>query len=226
MTQSLPAAVGNKLVSANEMRRLVLLVYALVFVTELSQAAIVPLLPTYGRELSLSEVETGAILAATTFATVLVAVPIGLTADRLGSHRLTIVAALVDRRVGAGAGVRFELRGAPGGTGPLRDRVRDGLDRGAVPRSRCDVGPAGGSHRRDDRRRRCRSLRGTARLRLPGRTCRARGSFPFDRGTRGADGRAARRGPAPDRGDAAPRSSARRARRPSAGITRSRRHSS
>lgn len=72
------------------MRRLVLLVYALVFVTELSQAAIVPLLPTFGRELSLSEVETGAILAATTFATVLVAVPIGLAADRLGPHRLTV----------------------------------------------------------------------------------------------------------------------------------------
>lgn len=77
------------------MRRLVLLVYALVFVTELSQAAIVPLLPTFGRELSLSEVETGAILAATTFATVLVSVPIGLTSDRLGSHRLTVLAALV-----------------------------------------------------------------------------------------------------------------------------------
>jgi len=84
------------------MRRLVLLVYALVFVTELSQAAIVPLLPTFGRELSLSEVETGAILAATTFATVLVAVPIGLAADRLGPHRLTagsaflvLIAALV-----------------------------------------------------------------------------------------------------------------------------------
>ena len=77
------------------MRRLVLLVYALVFVTELSQAAIVPLLPAFGRQLSLSEVETGAILAATTFATVLVAVPIGLAADRIGPHRLTVLAALV-----------------------------------------------------------------------------------------------------------------------------------
>lgn len=77
------------------MRRLVLLVYALVFVTELSQAAIVPLLPTFGRVLSLSEVETGAILAATTFATVLVAVPIGLAADRLGPYRLTVGSAFL-----------------------------------------------------------------------------------------------------------------------------------
>jgi MFS family permease len=77
------------------MRRLVLVVYALVFVTELCQSAIIPLLPTFGRELDLSEVETGAVLAATTFATVLVAVPIGLAADRLGAHRLTAAAALV-----------------------------------------------------------------------------------------------------------------------------------
>jgi predicted MFS family arabinose efflux permease len=76
-------------------RRLVLLVYALVFVTELSQAAIVPLLPAFGRELSLSEVETGAILAATTFATVLVSIPVGVAADRVGAHRLTIAAAVV-----------------------------------------------------------------------------------------------------------------------------------
>ncbi len=77
------------------MRRLVFLVYALVFVTELCQAAIVPLLPTFGRELSLSEVETGAILAATTFATVLVSVPIGLASDRLGPHRLTVASAVI-----------------------------------------------------------------------------------------------------------------------------------
>jgi len=76
-------------------RRLVLLVYALVFVTELSQAALYPLLPTLGRELSLTDVQTGAILAATTFATVLVSLPIGLAADRLGPHRLTVASAAI-----------------------------------------------------------------------------------------------------------------------------------
>jgi predicted MFS family arabinose efflux permease len=78
----------------------VLVVYALVFVTELCQAAIVPLLPTFGRELALSELQTGAVLAATTVATVLVSVPVGLAADRLGPHRLTAAAAVV---IGAAA---------------------------------------------------------------------------------------------------------------------------
>lgn len=77
------------------MRRPVLTVYALVFVTELTQSAIFPLLPTFGRELGLSGVETGAVLAATTFATVLVGVPIGLAADRLGAKRLTAAAAFL-----------------------------------------------------------------------------------------------------------------------------------
>jgi predicted MFS family arabinose efflux permease len=76
-------------------RRVLLLVYALVFVTELSQAAIVPLLPTIARRLVLTDVETGAVLAATTFATVLVAVPIGMLADRIGPFRITVGAALL-----------------------------------------------------------------------------------------------------------------------------------
>ena len=77
------------------MRRLVFLVYALVFTTELNQAAIVPLLPLLGRELTLSGVETGAVLAAATFVTVLVAMPIGMLADRIGARRLTAVAGLL-----------------------------------------------------------------------------------------------------------------------------------
>jgi predicted MFS family arabinose efflux permease len=76
-------------------RRVLLLVYALVFVTELSQAAIVPLLPTIARRLALTDVETGAVLAATTFATVLVAVPIGMFADRIGPFRITQGAAVL-----------------------------------------------------------------------------------------------------------------------------------
>ena len=69
-------------------------VYALVFVTELCQAAIFPLLPTLGRELELSGLQTGAILAATTVATVIAAVPIGMLADRLGARRLTVAAGI------------------------------------------------------------------------------------------------------------------------------------
>lgn len=75
------------------MRRLVFLVYALVFVNELNQAALIPLLPTFGREFGLSDIETGALLAVMTLATVIVAVPIGVCADRIGPHRLTVAAA-------------------------------------------------------------------------------------------------------------------------------------
>jgi DHA1 family inner membrane transport protein len=73
-------------------RRLVVLVYALVFLTELTQAAIVPLLPTFAAEFSLSDVETGSLLSAMTFATVVVAVPIGMSSDRIGARPLTLAA--------------------------------------------------------------------------------------------------------------------------------------
>jgi DHA1 family inner membrane transport protein len=73
-------------------RRPVFLVYALVFVTELLQASFIPLLPTFGRELGLSKVQAGATLSAMTLATVLVAVPAGMLADRIGA-RLVVVAA-------------------------------------------------------------------------------------------------------------------------------------
>jgi MFS family permease len=73
-------------------RRLVVLVYALVFLAELLQAAIVPLLPSFTREFALSKVESGAVLAAAPFAMVVVSVPIGLLADRLGPRDLAAVA--------------------------------------------------------------------------------------------------------------------------------------
>ena len=94
------------------MRRLLLLVYALVFVTELGQAAIVPLLPTFTRELGLSEVETGALLAAATFATLVCAAPLGIATDRFGPRRLAVAAAgllVVSALVQAGAGSFWEL---------------------------------------------------------------------------------------------------------------------
>lgn len=72
------------------MRRLVVLVYALVFTTELCQSSLVPLLPSLERQLSLSGAETGAVLSAATFATLLVALPIGVLSDRVGARRLTI----------------------------------------------------------------------------------------------------------------------------------------
>jgi MFS family permease len=77
------------------MRRLVACVYALFFVDELLLLGIVPLAPTFADEFSLSETETGLLLASASIATVFVAVPAGLLADRLGARRLTIGAGVV-----------------------------------------------------------------------------------------------------------------------------------
>src|SRR3989442_5898393 len=56
---------------------------------------IVPLAPTFAERLSLSPVETGALLASASFATVVVAFPAGLLADRLGARAFTIGSAVV-----------------------------------------------------------------------------------------------------------------------------------
>jgi MFS family permease len=77
------------------MRRLVLAVYALLFVDELLLLGIVPLAPTFKDEFSLTDTETGLLLASASIATVLLAVPTGLLADRIGARRLTIAAGFV-----------------------------------------------------------------------------------------------------------------------------------
>src|SRR4051794_24133148 len=72
-----------------------LAVYALIFLETLVFVALVPLAPTFARDLSLSNVETGAILAAATFATLLVAFPTGVLSDRFGARALTIASAVL-----------------------------------------------------------------------------------------------------------------------------------
>src|SRR5919197_1093069 len=72
------------------MRRAAFAVYGLILLETLVWVALVPLAPTFARELSLSKVETGAILAAASFATLVVAFPIGVLADRVGARALTL----------------------------------------------------------------------------------------------------------------------------------------
>jgi predicted MFS family arabinose efflux permease len=67
-----------------------LAVYALLFVTEVTWLALVPLAPRFAEELGLSKLETGSVLAAAGIATVAVAVPVGLLADRFGARALTL----------------------------------------------------------------------------------------------------------------------------------------
>jgi len=70
-----------------------LLVYALVFCTELGQSMLFPLLPMFADEFALSDAQTGAILAASTLATVAAALPAGLLAARRGARFVCVLAA-------------------------------------------------------------------------------------------------------------------------------------
>jgi ACDE family multidrug resistance protein len=75
------------------MRRLTLPFYAVAFLSEVVWMALVPLAPTYAERLHLSELQTGVVLAAAGFATLVVSLPVGVLADRIGTRRLTLAAA-------------------------------------------------------------------------------------------------------------------------------------
>ena len=77
------------------MRRTVAPIYALILLETFVWIAIVPLAPTFADELRLSGVETGMVLAAASLAALVVALPLGLIADRLGARRVTIASACV-----------------------------------------------------------------------------------------------------------------------------------
>ena len=72
------------------MRRLSISLYLLVALAELIHWAIVPLIPAFAARFSLSEVQSGALVASTGLATLVVSVPAGMLADRLGARRLTL----------------------------------------------------------------------------------------------------------------------------------------
>jgi len=77
------------------MRRLLFLIYALLFVDEVVLLAIVPLTPIFGDELGLSKVETGLLLSASSITTVAASIPIGLLSDRVGARRLTLASGAI-----------------------------------------------------------------------------------------------------------------------------------
>ena len=74
------------------MRRLSISLYLLIALAELIHWAIVPLIPEFAERFSLSDVEAGALVASTGLATLVISVPAGLLADRLGARRLTLLA--------------------------------------------------------------------------------------------------------------------------------------
>src|ERR671913_422337 len=69
-----------------------LLVYALVFCTELGQSMLLPLLPGFADEFRLSDAQTGAVLAASTLATVAAALPAGVLCARRGARFVCVLA--------------------------------------------------------------------------------------------------------------------------------------
>ena len=76
------------------MRRSVAPIYGLIFLETLVWIAMVPLAPTFAEELGLSGVETGMILASTSLTALVVALPLGQLADRIGARGVTIASAL------------------------------------------------------------------------------------------------------------------------------------
>lgn len=70
-------------------------VYAFILVTNVSITAFFALAPTFRAEFALSKVETSILFAATGVVTLLLALPMGMLADRIGTHRVTVGAAVV-----------------------------------------------------------------------------------------------------------------------------------
>jgi predicted MFS family arabinose efflux permease len=73
-------------------RRLLILMYALIFVDEMALLSLVPLVPSYRDALHLSGFESGVLLSAASLAIVVGSIPGGLAGDRLGSRRVTLAA--------------------------------------------------------------------------------------------------------------------------------------
>jgi predicted MFS family arabinose efflux permease len=74
------------------MRRLLVLIYALIFVDEMALLSLVPLVPSYRDALHLSGFESGLLLSSASLAIVIGSIPGGLAGDRLGSRRMTLLA--------------------------------------------------------------------------------------------------------------------------------------
>jgi MFS family permease len=75
--------------------RLVASFYALLFLDEIVLLGLVPIAPTYADQLGLTETQTGLLLGVASVAPIVIAVPVGLYADRIGARRLALAGAVV-----------------------------------------------------------------------------------------------------------------------------------
>ncbi|HEX2345623.1 MAG TPA: MFS transporter [Gaiellaceae bacterium] len=91
------------------MRRTVAPIYGLFLLETLVWIAIIPLAPTFADEFALSGVETGMILASSSLAALVVALPLGVLADRFGARRVTIASACLFTLATLGQGLADEF---------------------------------------------------------------------------------------------------------------------
>src|SRR5436190_538101 len=77
------------------MRRMFVLMYALVFLDEIALLGLVPLLPGYTRLYDLSTAEAGALLSAAPLAIVIASIPAGRLSDKFGARRVTLAAGVL-----------------------------------------------------------------------------------------------------------------------------------
>ncbi len=74
-------------------RRLTALISSLIFLDMITWLAAIPLIPYWQREIGLSDDQAGVVLAIYSLTVLVLAVPSGHLADRLGSRRLTLIGA-------------------------------------------------------------------------------------------------------------------------------------
>jgi MFS family permease len=108
------------------MRRMFVLMYALVFLDEIALLGLVPLLPGYTRTYGLSTTAAGALLSAAPLAIVIASIPAGRLSDRLGARRVTLAAGVLIALSTAGTAV------APGFVVLLLARAAFGLASGTI----------------------------------------------------------------------------------------------
>jgi MFS family permease len=77
------------------MRRMFVLMYALVFLDEIALLGLVPLLPGYTKVYDLSTTEAGALLSAAPLAIVVASIPAGRLSDGFGARRVTLAAGVL-----------------------------------------------------------------------------------------------------------------------------------
>jgi predicted MFS family arabinose efflux permease len=104
-------AGGDLLLCATvrDVMRKTLPIYVLFLVSEIVWMAIVPVAPSFADRFHLSKVEVGALLASAGLATLLIALPIGLVSDRIGTRRLIRGSAAVVALSTLGQGVAVDF---------------------------------------------------------------------------------------------------------------------